>query len=252
MAAQLQLDLVQALLEAGRTGCSIEVAEDGRNLVVNVPESAPFSSRSFELLKQYKSLLLALSCSAGGKHLENVCIGDHEQTCGSYDTEADAEDHFDELTSRSGLWKIHKQVVGSSWQPRPGAQAKESLRIDRILQPTQRLIDLGWSHGHVGVEIKASGLKIGKPVSQMLDYMRCVWCLPTGNTTTLKYTFLFPCVSALGNVMSIMTQNNLGFCYEHYGHIRLAIGGTVAFGFDMNGSAVVRSSLPGGRKAGSR
>jgi len=252
MVAQLKMDLVQALLDAGRFGCFISVSEDGRDICFDVPEGTAFSQQSFDILKQYKSLLLALSCSSGGKHIENICIGDYERTSGSYENEADAEDHFDQLASRSGLWKIHKQVVGHSWQPRPGADPKKHLRIDRILQPTQKLIDAGWAHGCAGVEVKASGLKIGKPVSQMLDYSRCVWSMPTGNTTTLKYTFLFPCVSALGNVMSIMTQNNLGFCYEHRGHLRLSIGSTVAFGFDSLGQLVVRSLLRGGKKAGSR
>jgi hypothetical protein len=249
--AETQMNLIHAIMEIGRAGCSIDShAQD--SLSLNVPDGAEVSTEAFATLKQYKSLLYALS-HQGALNTENVCVGDHEKTYGDYQAESDACDVFDECAHSSGMWIVHREIVGTPWQPRPFANQKQNLRIDRILQPKQRLLDLGWPHGCVGVEIKASGVKIGPPVSQMLDYSRCVWQLPTGNATALKYIFLFPCRSALGNMMSVMHQNNLGFAME-CGRRRLGLklGGTGLFSDRGDKGVDIRSDVSGGAKAGSR
>jgi hypothetical protein len=248
--ANAQANLIDALIDIGRAGCRIDrITHDSLTLVV--PEGAQVSRDTFATLKQYKSLIYALSHQ--GLEVSNVAVGDFEKTYGDYEAESDACDVFDECAHSSGMWIVHREIVGMPWQPRPFAKEKQNLRIDRILQPKQRLIDLGWPHGCVGVEIKASGVKIGPPVSQMLDYSRCMWQLPTGNATALKYIFLFPCRSALGNMMSVMHQNNLGFAME-FGRRRLGLklGGASLFSDRGDKGVDIRCDVKGGAKAGSR
>ena len=137
-------------------------------------------------------------------------------TSGNYADEKEACSAFDGATERSGLFKIWKEVNGEMIQAPPGNNIKTAYRIDRVLVPTQKLRDSGWSKGLIGVEIKRSNIKAGPPLSQMLDYLRCVWNSPGNIKVMLDYVFLFPLEKTAGTIASIMAQNRAGSCSLRY------------------------------------
>jgi len=75
-----------------------------------------------------------------------------------------------------------------------------------------RLVGLGWRHGAIGVEIKKSGVKIGGPIAQAMDYSRAVWTLPTagGIRVWLDWIFIWPMPKQSGPLASVLAQNRIG------------------------------------------
>ena len=126
-----------------------------------------------------------------------------------YETEAASAAALDDLLHRTGLFRVHSEVRGTLLQPRP-SQVDRGVRIDRILIPEQRLLDLGWKHGLVGIEIKRSGVKIGPPIAQAMDYTRAVWSLPYGFRVILDWVFVWPEDKQHGPLASLMAQNRVG------------------------------------------
>ena len=86
-------------------------------------------------------------------------------TTGGWSTEEASASAFDERIRRIGLFRVYLEVEGTLIQPRP-CQREKTVRIDRLLVPTEALLALGWKHQTVGVEIKRSGLPIGPPMTQ--------------------------------------------------------------------------------------
>ena len=136
-------------------------------------------------------------------------VSGNEVTSGEYDTELEACQDFDKLISMTS-WIVHKEVTGEIRQPRCGADSKQSLRIDRILEPSQELINSGWEHGFIGVEIKSSNLKLGPVINQVIDYSRCSWKLSGGRRVECEYNFIWKVAAIGGNLASIMTGNKIG------------------------------------------
>jgi len=134
-------------------------------------------------------------------------------TAGEYWTEEDACKAFDAAVSRSGAFKFWREVTGECMQPLPGNIIKNKYRIDRVLLPTDKLREAGWTKGLIGVEIKRSKVKAGPPLSQMLDYQRCAWSSPKNIKVHLDYVFLFPLEKTMGTIASLMAQNRVGTCF---------------------------------------
>ena len=95
-----------------------------------------------------------------------------------YATESLAAAAFDSAIATTDLFTPYAEVPGTLIQPRPG-QIDKSVRIDRLLIPKQRLLDMGWTHGIIGVELKRSDIKLGPPIAQAMDYSRSVWIIPS-------------------------------------------------------------------------
>src|SRR5215469_13652561 len=95
-------------------------------------------------------------------------------TAGEWQVEKGAAEAFDAFILRTGLFHVHGEVRGTHLQPLPGQNPK-GMRIDRILSPTQKLLDAGWNGRTIGVEFKKSGLPIGRAIAQMEDYRRSAW-----------------------------------------------------------------------------
>lgn len=172
-------------------------------------------------------------------------------TRGGYATEADSAAALDMVLDECGLWRVFSEVRGRLLQPRP-AQLDKSLRIDRVLVPTERLLKLGWRHGIIGVEIKCSGHKTGPPIAQALDYSRAVWTLPGGFSVWLDYVFVFPMGAIAGPLASVLIQNRIGWAYGGKRYLTLTCGQNL---IDIRHGAVVRlddRELASGRKVGSR
>lgn len=128
-----------------------------------------------------------------------------------FEAEKDAEQWFDDVLDESGWFTTYKEVVGSYLHPRPLADVKVP-RIDRLLIPTRALIEQGWTYGAIGVEIKRSGLPLGRPVSQIMDYTRAVFRLCAYGDMLImpSFIFLFPAPKQGNAMSSVMTQNRIG------------------------------------------
>jgi hypothetical protein len=137
-------------------------------------------------------------------------------TVGDYQTEQEACSAFDEAALRSGAFKLWKEVPGEMIHPLPGNGEKQRYRIDRVLVPTEKLVDAGWTKGLIGVEIKKSDVKAGPPLSQSLDYLRCAWTGPLWIRFMIGYVFLFPMEKTQGTIASLMAQNHFGTCRLNY------------------------------------
>jgi hypothetical protein len=134
-------------------------------------------------------------------------------TSGEWWTEEDACKAFDEAVIRSGAFTIWREVSGECIQPLAGINIKNRYRIDRVLFPTEKLREAGWTKGLIGVEIKRSSINAGPPVSQMMDYLRCIWNSPKKIKVQLDYVFLFPLQKTMGTIASLMAQNRVGTCF---------------------------------------
>lgn len=131
-------------------------------------------------------------------------------TFGNWSTEQESTAALDERLHAVDLWKVYREVRGTLLQPR-APQADKSVRIDRVLVPNDRLLDLGWNHGIIGIEAKRSGISIGPPISQAMDYSRAVWTLPTGSIKIwLDWVFIWPMTRQGGPIASILAQNRIG------------------------------------------
>jgi hypothetical protein len=113
------------------------------------------------------------------------------------------------------LWTVYPEVCGAPQYLRPG-QDRKGLRIDRIIFPRRPLLELGWSAGAIGIEIKRSDIKAGPALSQCIDYLRAGWTLKQagGVTVTLAYCFLWPLPKVPGTVASIMAQQRIGAAFS--------------------------------------
>lgn len=131
-------------------------------------------------------------------------------TVGEWATEQESAAVFDAAVG-DRWWTVYREVSGVLLQPRP-AQTDGALRIDRVLIPKKPLIDAGWKHGAIGVELKRSGEKIGPPISQAIDYSRGAFTIPRfgGVRVVLDWVFIWPVASQGGTTASLMAQNRLG------------------------------------------
>lgn len=175
-------------------------------------------------------------------------------TAGCYETEKDAEAALDEALERSACFRVHKQVAGQHLQPRLGQDHVEP-RIDRLLLPLQHLVAAGWNHGAIGIECKRTYEKIGRPISQMLDYMRSAFYLPGSHVAVVpSYVFLFPYDGVGGPLQSIISQQRLGYVHlTEDGAVHFATGGCTSLGtVGPHPEQFVVRAVSHGKKSGSR
>jgi hypothetical protein len=188
---------------------------------------------------------------------------DTVKTSGNYISESESEKALDEALERSQYFAIFREVEGVYIQPRPFTE-DEGARIDRLLIPRPQLIKAGWHLGAIGIEIKKSGHKIGKIISQCLDYSRCVWQIPgRGNLSGLcvfaKWVFVFPlnlhegCESTanMGDIISIMSQNRIGRIVIYKDEISFIDASTGVIRISSDKTVIVKQPLSG-NKRGSR
>lgn len=187
----------------------------------------------------------------------NVFAAHQDYTSGAWATEADSCVALDELLDLSDAFNIYREVSGRYLQPRL-EQADKTPRIDRILVPRSSFVAAtGWHLGCVGIECKRSGEKVGRPISQMLDYSRAVWCVDPVREVwiTLKWVFLWPHNGAGGPLGSVLAQNRLGSLCTRKRDGWLAFGtSAAALAFvGPDGQAEIRAyNTPNGSKAGRR
>lgn len=127
---------------------------------------------------------------------------------GTWSEESDAAAEFDRRIERCGLFaRAFKEVKGYYLTYRPNRQER-GARIDRILMPGPQLVAAGWTRD-IGIEIKRSNEKIGRPLAQAIDYTYCAWNVGH-HWMLLENVFLFPFRKQHRALESIMLQNGVG------------------------------------------
>lgn len=173
-------------------------------------------------------------------------------TATHYETETDAAEAFDNCVKRTGLFTIYPEVRGTLLQPRPG-QVDRSVRIDRVLIPTQALLRMGWRHGIIGAELKRSGTKVGPAIAQAMDYTRCAWTLPDNRyQVVLGMVFLWPVEKQHDAVASILAQNRLGTADSNRWALLHLASGELNILHVSHGGDVRVGAASAGTKVGSR
>lgn len=137
-------------------------------------------------------------------------------TPGNWATEDASLEAFDRLIQQTGAFRVFKQVRGQYVQNLPYKDHAEP-RIDRVLMPTPETVSMGWTYGPVGVEAKKSGVKIGRPVAQMLDYRRALFNINNSGTWVhLSWVFLWPMSQIHSEFASVMAQSQVGGIAPHW------------------------------------
>lgn len=177
-------------------------------------------------------------------------------TAGYYRTEVESCTALDRALEKPGLFNIYREVPGYFLQPKLGQEFKNP-RIDRILTPKPALTALGWEYGPIGIECKRSMMRLGPPISQLLDYNRAIFEIKKGVWIKPEWLFLWPLDKVTGPVESILAQHRLGGAWvERWGGdlvfhsgqtlARLSPDGCVTIGAGRNGAG------RNGKKCGSR
>jgi hypothetical protein len=142
---------------------------------------------------------------------------------GQWSDEASAAAEFDRRITKSGLFRSYAEVRGFYLSYRPNREGKDA-RIDRVLVPTADLVRRGWRRC-IGIEIKRSDEKVGKPLAQAIDYTHCAWNLADNENEAkrddlpsmwmmVENVFLWPFPKQSRALESVMLQNGVGVVYE--------------------------------------
>lgn len=176
-----------------------------------------------------------------------------ERTGGSFATEHDAATCLDALlVSVADLFAVTSEVPGVRQYSRP-EQQKTGVRIDRLLFPKKKLLNVGWRSGVVGIEIKKSGHPAGPMVAQAEDYMQSVFTFESGVSVVLNSVYLFPSFSVGGIAASVLAQRRIGFAGELNGRLGLWLNNTCLIRYAFDDVQIGSSSqLSCGMKVGSR
>lgn len=129
--------------------------------------------------------------------------GTEEETCAAFDAAIEGDPRFS---------RVYKQVKGFYLSRDPHEEHDKDGRIDRILIPSPELRRAGWLHGPIGVEVKSPETKIGRPISQCIDYMRAAFEVRRGFHMPIGMVFLFAVRPLTGDLESVMVQQGIGTC----------------------------------------
>lgn len=182
-------------------------------------------------------------------------------TTGGFATEAHAVADIKRRLERIDLFNVYTEVWGTNMHTLRGKEKRsddktqeKGLRIDMILSPKKELIRLGWNLGAVGVEIKRSGEKLGRVVSQSMDYTRTAFEIEKkgGILTVLRWVFIWHLGKPYGDIQSVMAQNNIGWAYsDQYSPFVLGCDGTKALEWQSPDRFWIKQPICG-TKVGSR
>jgi hypothetical protein len=177
------------------------------------------------------------------------------RTAGDFPTEGHASVYLDKLLdTASEMFKICREVDGVHRAP-SARQKTLGVRIDYVLWPKRRLIDLGWRFGVIGIERKKSNHPAGGLIAQAEDYMQSIFKMPHGVDVCLNSVFLFPAFENTGVVASILAQRRIGFVFERRGRLGLSLNHTALldWAYETGDPYIGKSvNLNCGGKVGSR
>lgn len=181
---------------------------------------------------------------------------EYEYTLGNFANEEYSAAAFDRAAGATGLFEILTEVQGEYMLPKMLTDSgSRRCRIDRILMPTKKLLDSGWPHGPVGVEIEASRMKVGGIICQCLDYHRAVWHLDKrrrGYHIMIEWVAIWPYGGGVCGTGSIMAQHRIcGAWGNSWRPFVLASGGRTGLSFHKDGK-VDAKGFNSGAKTGHR
>lgn len=176
------------------------------------------------------------------------------RTAGEYKTE---DESVCDLLGKvnASHWTVHREVTGWLLHPRSFGDGKLNLRVDVVLEPTDKLMLAGWRWGPVPIECKKSEHQVGPVLCQAMDYTRCVWSLPNGYDVMSRLCFVWPFKPPGGTLASVMVNNRIGGAFlRDYRRDRLVLmfNSTVAYEDRGHELPTVANELRGGGKTGSR
>ena len=176
-------------------------------------------------------------------------------TTGAWATEEASASAFDDRIKAIGLFRVYREVEGTLVHPRPG-QREKSVRIDRLLVPTETLLNLGWRHRTIGVEIKKSGHPIKDVLTQAADYVRCVFNLSEQADVMPSCVFMWPMDKQAGTTASLMVHLRVGsVSFGRHDRLKFSLGEEVLLSDDDYAGVRVRpaGSVPrSGSRVGSK
>jgi hypothetical protein len=175
-------------------------------------------------------------------------------TCGEYANEPESVASLLAIVNPAH-WLVMQEVHGWMLQPRLDTNGSGRPRIDVLIQPTRALIEHGWRWGIVGIECKKSATKVGRVVSQAMDYTRCVWDTPNGFAVMSRFVFIWPCEPPKNDLESVMVQHRIGVAHPRgrdAERLSLWFNGTIAYADNGDADPCVAIDLRGGSKQGSR
>jgi hypothetical protein len=132
---------------------------------------------------------------------------------GDYALEKDACAALDlKLAKLGDFFHVEKEVVGWWLQPRAMVDSGgERPRLDRILYPKRPLLEAGWGHGPIGVEVKRSNVKCGSALAQAADYTRAAFPLAGGGCFVPLFVFVVPLGPMGGDLGVAMAMLRVGW-----------------------------------------
>ena len=170
------------------------------------------------------------------------------ETDGPWRSEEEAGAAFDAIAAADYRFGSAYAEVSGIYTLRTPFQPEQAPRIDRILTPSQELLDAGWTSGPIGVEIKAPGKKLGPVVAQCIDYARAAFEVKPGFWVVLGHVAVFHCPPVRGCLESVMVQERVLACRLSFDqHLTFWRGGTQVCSLTRTD----RNALPL-RKVGSR
>lgn len=171
-------------------------------------------------------------------------------TCGTWQTEAEAEADLVRFLQSTQAFVIYRQLVGEPlWKHH--FQQFQSVRADLLLLPDEKLIASAWRSGAIVIETKRSGQKIGPGLNQAIDYTNTAFYIDGGVAVVPTFAFLFPAPKQAEAVASIMAHQHLGSAWFDRGSLQLYCGESRILSLSECGEIRVgRAAI--GRRLGSR
>ena len=132
-------------------------------------------------------------------------------TLGNFVTEDQSHDEFSRLVDATRCFRMWHEVTAKKIGELPHWRIdKSKMRVDFILQPTERLISHGWpAEDWIIVECKKSGIAIGPAVSQLIDYVRCEFEID-GQPIRPTWGFVWPAAKQAHAIASVMAHQHVG------------------------------------------
>ncbi len=166
---------------------------------------------------------------------------------------------LDGIVERSEAFSVYREVEGEYHHPRADT-GDHDARIDRVLVPKPKIIELGWKRGGaIGIEGKASGKKIGPLIVQAMDYSRCVFKLQNKiglfAMVSLKWIFIYPVLpeQVKNDLESVTANHRIGLCSITQDNcLNFYCGGMCGIRIRRDGTIEIARDFPMGNKRGSR
>ena len=141
-----------------------------------------------------EKLSMKIAAAAAKRKRDEMYERRNNVTSDDYATEGDVTKAVEAFFAFHRCFELKTQVLGTSdiTPARPYKEQHKNFRIDGVLIPTQWLLARGWPFGCIGLELKKSNVKLGRPIAQSIDYMNSSWNLSDDQSKQLSYVAIVP------------------------------------------------------------